>query len=101
MKIAYRLDANALKGMISPHHFFSSKLPTMPRPKQATWNDGGLCVFHNDRHAGSFRVNIETGAFCCFSCGAKGGDIIAFLMMQNELSFREALRKLASEWGLK
>jgi len=31
-----------------------------------------LCPFHNDRRIGSFSVNILTGRYHCFSCGAKG-----------------------------
>jgi DNA primase len=72
----------------------------MPAPKREGWVDGGLCPFHADEHRGNFRVNIDTGAFRCFSCGVGGGDIIAFLMKRDGLSFPEALRKLADDWGV-
>ncbi|WP_082054117.1 CHC2 zinc finger domain-containing protein [Methyloterricola oryzae] len=62
--------------------------------------DGGLCPFHADGRAGSFRVHLETGAFCCFACGAKGGDIVAFVQQREGLSFQDALTKLADEWGV-
>jgi len=52
-----------------------------------------LCPFHDDRRP-SLRVNIRTGAFRCFSCGAKGGDIVAFHRLKYGLGFRAALRDL-------
>ncbi|MBF0423709.1 MAG: DNA primase, partial [Magnetococcales bacterium] len=53
------------------------------------------------RSHGNFRVNLENGGFICFSCGAKGGDFINFLMKRDSIDFREALEKLANEWGIK
>lgn len=32
-----------------------------------------LCPFHNDTNVGSFSVNMQTGHYLCFACGAKGG----------------------------
>ena len=32
-----------------------------------------LCPYHDDHHAGSFSVNIETGMNHCFACGQGGG----------------------------
>ena len=89
-----------VKSYIPPAEFFRAELPAMPPPKGGGWRDGGLCPFHSDKHAGSFRVNLETGAFTCFSCGTKGGDIIAFIQQRDGLSFPEAVQKLSNEWGL-
>lgn len=89
-----------VKSYIPPAEFFRAELPAMPPPKGGGWRDGGLCPFHPDKHAGSFRVNLETGAFLCFSCGSKGGDIIAFIQQRDGLSFPEAVQKLSNEWGL-
>ncbi|MDP2828111.1 MAG: CHC2 zinc finger domain-containing protein [Sulfuricellaceae bacterium] len=99
MKTSLRLLEN-VKAYIPPADFYRAELPTMPSPRGGGWRDGGLCVFHADNHAGSFRVNLETGAFCCFSCGAKGSDIIAFIQQRDGLSFPEALQQLADEWGM-
>ncbi len=88
-----------IKEQISPHEFYEYELNNVAF-KQHGWNDGGLCPFHDDNKPGSFRINTETGAFNCFSCGTKGGDIIAFTMTLYNLSFREALEKLADDWGL-
>lgn len=97
MKTAIQSLRN-VKAYIHPLDFYRSELPDMPPPRGSGWCDGGLCPFHNDKHTGNFRVNLETGAFVCFSCGSKGGDIIAFIQQRDGLSFREALNKLADEW---
>jgi len=99
MKTAVKLLEN-VKALIPPADFYRAELPAMPPPRGGGWHDGGLCVFHADNHAGSFRVNLETGAFTCFSCGAKGSDIIAFVQLRDGLSFPEALNKIANEWGI-
>lgn len=87
---------------IRPVDFYRLEIPTMPPPKRPTgWADGGLCPFHDDRRRGNFRVNLDTGGFRCFACGAKGSDIIAFVQMRHGLNFRDALRELADAWGIK
>jgi DNA primase len=95
-----RLSIHDLKAAIPPAEFFAAELPDMPPPRGAGWRDGGLCPFHEDHHRGSFRVNVDSGAFRCFACGARGGDVLAFLMMRDGLTFPEALRELADQWGL-
>lgn len=99
MKTAIKLLED-VKSYIPPTDFYRAELPAMPSPKGGGWRDGGLCPFHADNHAGSFRVNLETGAFKCFSCGAKGSDIIAFTQHRDGLSFPETVRQLADEWGV-
>lgn len=32
-----------------------------------------LCPFHEDQRLGNFRVNMKTGFFMCWACGAAGG----------------------------
>lgn len=55
----------------------------------------GLCPFHND-HNPSLRVNAATGAYRCMSCGAKGGDVLAFHRARHGLSFVQAARDLGA-----
>ena len=88
-----------IKDSLSPLDFYRHELQGV-QLKQAGWTDGGLCPFHADNNVGSFRVNIETGSFTCFACGVKGGDIVAFTMLLHGISFVEALRKIADDWGL-
>ena len=95
-----RPNAETIKGTIHPRAFYQAELPAMPAPKGAGWTDGGLCPFHADSRKGSFRIHLETGAFCCFACGTKGQDIISFIQAHYGLSFRDALDKLAHEWGV-
>ena len=58
-----------------------------------------LCPFHDERHP-SFRVNVDTGAYRCFGCGARGGDVLAFHRARYGLSFVQAARDLgASGWN--
>ncbi len=94
-----KLNANFIKERLSPVDFYHYELPNAPLKRQG-WNDGGLCCFHSDNKPGSFRVNLATGAYKCFSCGEAGGDIVAFVMALYGLQFVEAMAKLADDWGL-
>lgn len=95
------LDANTIKAAIAPLHFYRAELPGMPAPKREHgWVSGGLCPFHDDAHAGNFRINADTGAFTCFACGVKGADAIAFVQRRHSVAFPEAVRMLADAWGL-
>lgn len=58
----------------------------------------GLCPFHNEKSP-SFFVNDDKGFFHCFGCGAHG-DVIGFSMRIDNLSFPEAVERLAEEAGL-
>ncbi len=51
------------------------------------------CPFHNEKTP-SFTVNDQKGFFHCFGCGAHG-DIIGFIMRQENRSFPEAVETLA------
>jgi DNA primase len=94
-----RINSQTLKEWIRPEDFYSREQENFCHHR-GTWVEGGLCPFHNDKSAGSFRVNLESGAYKCFSCGAKGGDIIAFTQQKHGLGFREAMAKLKREWGV-
>lgn len=93
------IDKQAVLTAISPEEFFDFELALKENHK-STWNNGGLCPFHDDKNPGSFFVNFENGAFCCFSCNAKGGDIISFTQQLYGLDFHQTLAKLADEWGV-
>lgn len=58
----------------------------------------GLCPFHGEKTP-SFAVSPDKHIFHCFGCG-KGGGVIRFLMEIENLSFIEAVRKLAVRAGL-
>lgn len=58
----------------------------------------GLCPFHQEQTA-SFAVSRDAGLFHCFGCGA-GGDVIRFVERTQQVSFPEAVRRLARRAGL-
>jgi DNA primase len=58
----------------------------------------GLCPFHNEKTP-SFHVVEDKGFFHCFGCGAHG-DAIGFVMRCENLSFMEAVERLAAEAGM-
>lgn len=49
----------------------------------------------NDRHAGSFSINVKTGRWCDFATGDKGGDIISLAAFIFGVSQIEAAKRLA------
>ncbi len=58
----------------------------------------GLCPFHNEKTP-SFQVDTEQGYYYCFGCKA-GGDLFSFVQRTENLSFGDALRKLAEQAGV-
>ncbi|MBY0437378.1 MAG: hypothetical protein K2W80_04230 [Burkholderiales bacterium] len=64
---------------------------------RGAWRDA-LCPFHDD-HSASLRVRIENGAFRCMSCGARGGDVLAFLRLRNGIGFVAAAKRLGAWRG--
>jgi len=57
----------------------------------------GLCPFHDEKSP-SFHVTPSKGYFHCFGCQT-GGDVIAFLMKIDHLSFTETIERLADRMG--
>ena len=57
----------------------------------------GLCPFHDEKSP-SFHVTPSKGFYHCFGCQA-GGDVIAFVMKMDHLSFTETVEKLAEKLG--
>ena len=54
-----------------------------------------LCPFHADKSP-SLRVNVHTGGWRCMSCGAHGGDVLAFHMQRHDLAFIDACKALGA-----
>ncbi|MGQ4809100.1 DNA primase [Candidatus Entotheonellaceae bacterium PAL068K] len=62
-------------------------------------NYKGLCPFHTEKTP-SFTVNPTKGLFYCFGCRA-GGNVVGFLMQQDQLPYLEAVRLLAARYGVR
>ncbi len=57
----------------------------------------GLCPFHDEKSP-SFNVRPGVGRYHCFGCG-EGGDVYAFLVKLDHVSFTEAVERLAGRIG--
>lgn len=57
----------------------------------------GLCPFHDEKSP-SFHVTPSKGFFHCFGCQV-GGDVIAFIMKLEHLTFMETVERLADRIG--
>lgn len=66
--------------------------------KRAGTNYKGLCPFHNEKTP-SFIVSPARGTCHCFGCG-KGGNAISFLMEMEQITYPEALRRLAAKYHI-
>lgn len=66
--------------------------------RKAGRNYQGLCPFHGEKTP-SFSVNEERGFFHCFGCGV-GGNAFTFLTRIENISFPEAVRRLAHKVGV-
>lgn len=59
----------------------------------------GLCPFHTEKTP-SFNVSPARNIFKCFGCGRKG-DSVTFIMEHENVSFPEAIRKLAVKYQIR
>ncbi len=66
--------------------------------KRAGSNLKGLCPFHSERTP-SFVVYRDTQSYYCFGCGA-GGDVVNFIMRQENLDYVSAVEFLARRAGI-
>ena len=57
-----------------------------------------LCPFHKEKTP-SFNISDEKGFYHCFGCG-KNGDLFNYVMETENLSFLEALKRLADQAGI-
>jgi DNA primase len=83
-----------IKDKIDIVDFISEYISLKKRGK----NFVGLCPFHSERTP-SFTVSREKQLFHCFGCHA-GGDLIKFIMMYENITYKEAIKKLSTKAGL-
>lgn len=77
-----------------PSTFYRLEIGKLSRPSRG-WAKGN-CVFHESRSRSSFSVNLDSGAFHCFGCGAHGGDVITFVRLRYKLNFQQAAELLGA-----
>jgi hypothetical protein len=99
-----RANGNSLQRDQRNRGFDRARLPTvttyyLPIFGDLRFNPGGWaqvrCVIHADTHA-SLSIHRERGAFLCFACGARGGDLLAFEMLRSGTGFKSAARALGA-----
>jgi len=66
--------------------------------KRAGSNYKGCCPFHKEKTP-SFIVSESKGMYHCFGCG-EHGDILSFIQKYYNLSFPEAVEKLAAQYNV-
>ena len=66
--------------------------------KKAGANFMGLCPFHGEKSP-SFSVSPTKQFYHCFGCG-KNGNAISFLMDHVGMTFIEAVKDLAQQYGM-
>ncbi|MEE8302130.1 MAG: DNA primase [Candidatus Tectomicrobia bacterium] len=66
--------------------------------KKGGTNYKGLCPFHNEKTP-SFTVSPAKGLYYCFGCQASG-NVVRFLMQHETLVFPDAVRLLATRYGV-
>jgi hypothetical protein len=75
--------------------FYEQELGELRRPSRGWASPKSGCPFHESRSKKSFTVNLESGGYYCFGCGAKG-DLVAFMMQRYHLDFKTAAKQLGA-----
>ncbi len=70
----------------------------VPNVKRSGTSYKACCPFHQEKTP-SFTISPDKGLYYCFGCQT-GGDIFDFLMKIENMSFNEAVRKLADRAGI-
>ena len=90
-----RFDRSLLPPAVS---FYERELGRLRRRDRKGWALGN-CPFHKSESRRSFSVNLQSGGFHCFGCGAKGGDIVQFIVLRDGLDFKTAAKTLGAWHG--
>lgn len=89
-----------VKASLAPITFYLDEVERFQPRHDHGWENTGLCPFHQDKNPGSFTVNLDSGAFKCFSCGTAGGDVISFYLLRYCCDFMTALSNLEGRAGI-
>ena len=86
---------NEIRNSVNIVDVISSYVSLTPKGK----NYFGICPFHDDSNP-SMSVSPERQIYKCFSCGATG-TVFKFIMDFENVSFKEAVQKVANLGGIK
>ncbi len=87
-------EINQIRSSVDIVDVISGYLPLTQKGK----NFFGVCPFHDD-HSPSMSVSREKQIYTCFSCGATG-NVFKFLMDYENITFPEAVQKVADKAGI-
>ncbi len=76
-----------------PVTYFENQGLILKGPRSAKWKTTA-CQFHGG--SDSMRIKIQDGGWCCMSCDAKGGDVLAYHMQLHGIEFVEAAKILGA-----
>jgi len=85
------IDKTEIPKRLDKSKFYKERIPSLQingKPEAV-----GLCPFHDDTNP-SLSVNLDTGLYRCYACGAKG-DVFSFYMETNGVDFPTALKEMA------
>ena len=85
---------NEIRNSVNIVDVISSYIPLTPKGK----NYFGVCPFHDDTNP-SMSVSPSRQIYKCFSCGATG-TVFKFIMDYENISFMEAVKKVANLGGI-
>ena len=85
---------NEIRNSVNIVDVISSYIPLTPKGK----NYFGVCPFHDDTNP-SLSVSASKQIYKCFSCGATG-TVFKFIMDYENISFKEAVKKVADLGGV-
>lgn len=85
---------NEIRSSVDIVDVISSYIPLNGKGK----NFFGVCPFHDD-HSPSMSVSKDRQIYKCFSCGA-GGNVFTFVKDYENISFLEAVKKMADKAGI-
>lgn len=89
--IMYRKRSGPVTTMPTPREFYEAEIESLTEYRENwAW---GLCPFHPDGKP-SMVINLESGWFCCKSCGTSGNNIVSFVRQLHELDTADALAYL-------
>lgn len=78
----------------TPSTYYSEQFKKLKMKSKSKWVSV-KCCFHDDNNP-SLSINLVSGYFRCFGCGATGRDVLAFHILRYGLGFFDAMTQLGA-----